>query len=153
VLLGGLTTITVALLLLSRAGAQAAYFPGIFAPFLLLGLGAGTAFLPLTTLAMEDVPARDAGLASGIVNASIQVSAAVGIAVLGTIATSRTHALTQAGDSLANALTGGYHLAFEIGAGSVVVGALVALTVLRSGRGPRTDEVVVSRREAEPEAA
>jgi EmrB/QacA subfamily drug resistance transporter len=133
VLLGGLITITAALLLLSRAGAHASYFPSICVPFLLLGLGAGTAFLPLTTLAMEDVPARDAGLASGIVNASIQVSAAIGIAVLGTIATSRTHTLSGAGSSLADALTGGYHLAFEIGAGSVVVGALVALTVLRVG--------------------
>jgi EmrB/QacA subfamily drug resistance transporter len=131
VLLTGLAAIFVALLLLAQVGVDAPYFPSIMVPFLLLGLGAGLAFLPLMTIAMQDVPARDAGLASGIVNASLQVSAAIGIAVLGTIASDRTRTLAGAGSSTAHALTAGYHLAWLVGAGAVVVGALVAVLVLR----------------------
>ena len=135
-LLAGLATIAVALLGLSRVSAHAAYFPDVLVPFALLGLGAGAAFLPLMTLAMADVPARDAGLASGIVNASLQISAAVGIAALGTIAADRTEALRAAGERSAAALTGGYTLAWEIGALSVLVAAVAALVLLRPPRGP-----------------
>ncbi|MDQ2736778.1 MAG: MFS transporter, partial [Pseudomonadota bacterium] len=93
VLVLGLSTITVALLLLARVPAHASYFPAIFVPFALLGAGAGLSFLPLMTLAMANVSPSDAGLASGIVNASLQVSAAIGIAALATIAADRTKRL------------------------------------------------------------
>jgi MFS family permease len=146
VLIAGLAAIVGALLLLSRANEHASYFPNIFVPFLLLGFGAGTAFLPLMTIAMEDVPTRDAGLASGIVNASLQVSAAIGIAVLGTLAATRTRTLEHGGSTVVHALTSGYQLAFTIGAASVAVGAVVALTVLRSPRPPRASEASVELR-------
>ena len=133
-LLGGLVTIAASLFLLSRLGADAAYFPDVFVPFLLLGLGAGTGFLPLMTLAMADVPTRDAGLASGIVNASLQISAAVGIAALGTIAADHTQALRAGGEGPVHALTGGYTLAWEIGALCVLAGAVAALALLRTPR-------------------
>jgi EmrB/QacA subfamily drug resistance transporter len=132
VLIVGLGAIVVALLLLSRLGEHASYFPSIFIPFLLLGLGAGLAFLPLITIAMADVPPADAGLASGIVNASLQISAAIGIAALGTIAADRTKVLVHSAHTTARALTRGYDLAWAIAAASVAVGALVALAVLRS---------------------
>ena len=132
ILLAGLTSITTGLFLLSGVGERGSYLPGIFLPFLLLGLGAGLAFLPLMTIAMEEVPVRDAGLASGIVNASLQVSGAVGIAVLGTLATNRTHTLEHTGATVAHALTSGYQLAFTIAAFVVAVGALIAFVVLRS---------------------
>jgi MFS family permease len=86
VLLVGLTAIAASLVLLSQLPAHASYFPTIFVPFALLGLGAGMSFLPLMTIAMAEVPLADAGLASGIVNASLQISAAIGIAALGTVA-------------------------------------------------------------------
>ncbi len=95
-------------------------------------LRTGLSFMPLLTIAMADVPAADAGLGSGIVNVSQQVSGALGIAVLGTIATNHTKALEAHGQSLTSGLLGGYHLAFLIGAGSAVVGILVALVVLRA---------------------
>jgi EmrB/QacA subfamily drug resistance transporter len=141
VLIAGMTAIVAALLLLSRANEHASYLPDIFVPFLLLGFGAGTSFLPLMTIAMEDVPVRDAGLASGIVNASLQVSAAIGIAVLGTLAAGRTRTLEHGGSTVVHALTGGYQLAFTIAAASVAVGAVVALTVLRPPRPPRESEL------------
>jgi EmrB/QacA subfamily drug resistance transporter len=127
----GLATIALGLLLLAGAGLHASYFPGIFFAFLLLGLGAGASFLPLLTVGMSDVPQRDAGLASGIINVSVQLFGAIGLATLGTIATDHTKALTAKGYSLDSALTGGYHLAYLVGAGAVTIGLLAALLVLR----------------------
>jgi predicted MFS family arabinose efflux permease len=78
---GGLVARTVGLGLLASANDQAAYFPGLFIAFALLGIGAGTSFMPLLTIALAEVPAEDAGLASGIVNVSMQISAALGLAI------------------------------------------------------------------------
>ena len=120
VLLVGLVAITGSLTLLSQLPAHASYFPTIFTPFALLGLGAGLSFLPLMTIAMADVPLADAGLASGIVNASLQISAAIGIAALGTVAAERTKVLAGLGQQHLQALTGGFHLAWMIAAGTVL---------------------------------
>jgi MFS family permease len=137
-LLAGLVTITLALLALSRVSDRSAYAPDVLVPFLLLGLGAGLAFLPLMTLAMAEVPATDAGLASGIVNASLQLSAALGVATLGTIAADRANTLVDAGTRLPHALTAGYTLAWAIGALSVIAAILLAVTLLGgSDRGGR----------------
>jgi hypothetical protein len=80
---------------------------------------------------MADVPLADAGLASGIVNASLQISGAIGIAALSTVAADRTKVLAGLGQHQVEALTGGFHLAWAIGAGAVAVGALIALIWLR----------------------
>jgi hypothetical protein len=80
---------------------------------------------------MADVPLADAGLASGIVNASLQIAAAIGVAALGTVAASRTKVLAASGDAHLQALTGGFHLAWVIGAGAVTIGLLIALALLR----------------------
>jgi EmrB/QacA subfamily drug resistance transporter len=130
-LTAGLTTIVLALLLLAGQGVHADYFPGLFLAFLLLGLGAGASFLPLLTVGMADAPRRDAGLASGIINVSVQLFGAIGLATLGTIATDHTKALAAQGYSLSSALTGGYHLSYVVGAVAVAIGVLAALLVLR----------------------
>jgi MFS family permease len=140
VLLAGLVAITAALTLLARLPAHTAYFPGIFGPFVLLGLGAGLSFLPLTTIAMAEVPTADAGLASGIVNASLQIAGAIGVAALGTVAAERAKVLAGLGQHHLQALTGGFHLAWAIGAGAVAIGALVTLIWLRPPA--RSDEVI-----------
>jgi EmrB/QacA subfamily drug resistance transporter len=132
--LGGLSIVVVALLLLTGAGEGAHYFPGLFFAYALMGLGMGTSMLPLLTIAMSGVPEKDAGLASGIVNVSMQLAGALGIAILGTLASEHSQSLAAAGASTASALTGGYHFAFEIAAGSVLVGIVVALAVLRKPR-------------------
>src|SRR3954465_7249751 len=120
VLVSGLVTVIAGLVLLSGVDAQTSFFPTIFVAFFAIGLGIGTAFMPLLSMAMADVPAADAGLGSGIVNVSQQVSGALGLAVLGTIATDRTRSLRAAGDPVVQSLLGGYHLAFTVGAASVV---------------------------------
>jgi len=127
----GLVGIVSGLLLLGGQGVHASYFPGLFFAFLLIGLGAGASFLPLLTMGMADAPRRDAGLASGIINVSVQLFGAIGLATLGTIATDHAKALSASGDSLSSALTGGYHLAYTVAAGCVAMGILAAFVLLR----------------------
>jgi EmrB/QacA subfamily drug resistance transporter len=131
-LAGGLVGIAAGLLLLATQGVHAGYFPGLFFAFLLLGAGAGASFLPLLTIGMADAPKRDAGLASGIINVSVQLFGAIGLAALGTVATDHTKALSSSGHSLAQALTGGYHLAYLVGAICVAFGILAAFLFLRT---------------------
>jgi MFS family permease len=130
-LAAGLASIVAGLLLLSTAGIHAGYFPGLFLAFLLIGLGAGASFLPLLTIGMADAPKRDAGLASGIINVSVQLFGAIGLASLGTIATDHTKALSASGHSVIASLTGGYHLAYVVAAICVAAGILAAFLVLR----------------------
>jgi EmrB/QacA subfamily drug resistance transporter len=131
VLLAGLVTVIVGLALLVSAGVHTSFFPTIFFAYFAIGLGIGTAFTPLLTIAMADVPAADAGLGSGITNVSQQVAGALGLAVLGTLATNHSKALAAHGHTLVSSLVSGYHLAFTIGAGSIVVGIVTTLVVLR----------------------
>jgi EmrB/QacA subfamily drug resistance transporter len=131
VLVAGMATAVIGLLLFSTVGPQTAFFPTIFFACFVLGLGIGSAFMPLLTIAMADVPATDAGLASGITNVSQQISGAVGLAVLSTVAVSHTKALIRAHEGLVSSLIGGYHLAFLVGAGAITTGLLIALIVLR----------------------
>jgi EmrB/QacA subfamily drug resistance transporter len=130
-LAAGLASIAVGLVLLATAGVHASYFPGLFFAFLLIGIGAGASFLPLLTMGMADAPPKDAGLASGIINVSVQLFGAIGLAALGAIATDHTKTLTAAGNALPSALTGGYHLAYLVAASCVGLGILAAFLILR----------------------
>jgi MFS family permease len=98
---------------------------------ILLGLGAGIGFNPLFLAAMSDVEPQESGLASGVVNTSFMMGGALGLAILASLAASRTDNLLASGESAQSALTGGYHLAF-IGAAifSALAGVLAA-TLLR----------------------
>jgi EmrB/QacA subfamily drug resistance transporter len=136
-LIPGLATITLALLLMATTGQGAAYFPGIFGAYLLFGIGAGMTFMPLTTIMMSDIPAMDAGIASGVGNVTMQVGGAFGLAALGTISADHTRALMAQGQSLAGALTAGYQLGFGIAAACVATGLLIVVVVLRTPRAAR----------------
>jgi EmrB/QacA subfamily drug resistance transporter len=137
----GLGAIVLGLLLLATQGVHASYFPGLFFAFLLIGFGAGASFLPLLTIGMADAPKRDAGLASGIINVSVQLFGAIGLASLGTVATDHTKALSASGHSAIAALTGGYHLAYVVGAVCVAVGILASFVILRPPRSTVAQEV------------
>ncbi len=134
VLVAGMLSVIAGLTLLRTTGAHTAFFPTVFGAYFAIGLGIGSAFMPLLTIAMADVPAADAGLGSGITNVSQQVAGALGLAVLGTIATNRTRSLQAHGHALTASLLGGYHLAYTIGVASVATGIIVAVVVLRSRR-------------------
>ena len=131
-LVTGLSFAAVGLVLFSRAPVDASYWIDIAPVQVLLGAGAGLSFPALMTLAMSGATPSDAGLASGLVNTTVQVGGAVGLAVLATLATSRTEGLRADGESVAAALNGGYHLAYLVGAALTLVGIVVALVVLRS---------------------
>jgi EmrB/QacA subfamily drug resistance transporter len=139
-LIPGLATITVALLLMATADQSSAYFPGIFGAYLLFGIGAGMTFMPLTTIMMSEIPAMDAGIASGVGNVTMQVGGAFGLAALGTITSDHTRTLMAQGQSLAGALTAGYQLGFGIAAACVATGLLIVVVVLRTPRSARVQQ-------------
>jgi EmrB/QacA subfamily drug resistance transporter len=120
------------LLLLARTPVDASYAIDLLPAMILIGAGAGLGFPSLMTLAMSGASASDSGLASGLVNTSLQVGGAVGLAVLATLATERTDVLLAEGESTASALNSGYHLAYLVGAGLVIVAIAIAVSVLRS---------------------
>jgi MFS family permease len=136
-LIGGMLSVIVGLALARTAGTGTPFFPTMFFAYFAIGLGIGTAFMPLLQTAMADVPAADAGLGSGIVNVSQQISGALGLAVLGTIATTHSKALIASHHAVAPSLVSGYHLAFDVGIGAVAVGIVFAIAVLRPGRADR----------------
>ena len=141
--------VVVALLLLARTPVDATYAIDLLPAMILFGLGAGLAFPSLMTLAMSGATASDSGLASGLVNTSVQVGGAVGLAVLATFATERTEALLADGEPAASALNSGYHLAYLIGAGLVLVAIAIAVSVLRV-REPEAAPEPVPEAPAEP---
>jgi EmrB/QacA subfamily drug resistance transporter len=144
-LLPGLFLILVGLVLFAQVPVDADYVSDMLPSMILLGIGAGLSFPSMMTLAMSGATRSDSGLASGLVNTSLQVGGALGLATLATLATTRTDNLLASGESTASALTDGYQLAFLVGAGLVVAAIGFALTVLRS-------EAVEAQEVAEAEA-
>jgi EmrB/QacA subfamily drug resistance transporter len=124
----GLGLAAVGLLLFARAPVDGNFVVDVLPAMILLGLGAGMAFNPVLLAAMGDVEPQDAGLASGIVNTAFMMGGALGLAVLASLAAARTDTLAATGDGPLEALTGGYHAAFLVGAlfaaGAAAIGAL-----------------------------
>jgi EmrB/QacA subfamily drug resistance transporter len=133
-LLTGLALVTAALVLLARIPGQGSYAVNLLPAMLLFGGGGGLTLPALAMLGMSAATQADAGITSGLFNTSQQVGAAVGVAVLSTLAASRTARLLAIHQNAAAALTAGYRTAFV--AGAIMAGAafLLAATVLRSPR-------------------
>jgi MFS family permease len=154
VLIPALVLIGVGLLLFARTPVDGSYFADQMPPMVLLGLGAGLGFPALMTLAMSGATQSDSGLASGLVNTSVQVGGAIGLAVLATLASERTDKLLAGGTSHDAALNSGYHLAYLIGTALVAVAIVVALAVLRpEPRGAAAEAAEEDRRRAGREPA
>jgi EmrB/QacA subfamily drug resistance transporter len=127
----GLTLAAIGLMLFARAPVDGNYVTDVLPSMILLGLGAGIAFNPLLLAAMSDVEPQESGLASGVVNTAFMMGGALGLAVLASLAASRTSSLTAAGDSELVALAGGYHAAFLVGALFALSAAVLGATLLR----------------------
>jgi EmrB/QacA subfamily drug resistance transporter len=128
-LLAGLSLMTLALLLFARAPVDGSFVVDVLPATVAIGLGAGIAFNPILLAAMSGVAPQEAGLASGVVNTSFMMGGALGLAILASLASSRTDRLEAAGEASLSALNGGYHLAFLVGAvftaGAAVLGAVL----------------------------
>jgi EmrB/QacA subfamily drug resistance transporter len=133
-LLPGLTSMGVALLLFARTPVDAVYIVDVLPAMVLLGLGAGLAFPAIATVAMSGATASDSGLASGLVNSSLNVGGAIGLAVLATVATHRTNRLIATGQAHNVALNAGYHVAYLVAVVAVAAAIGLALTFLRPTR-------------------
>jgi MFS family permease len=141
-LLAGLVLIAVALTLLARVPVHGSYLAHLLGPLVLFGAGAGLTLPALASLGMSGATPTDAGLASGLFNTTQQVGAALGVAVLSTLAAARTASLEAARLDSASSLTSGYRLAFTTGAGLAVAAVIAAAVLLRnSGSAPHRPKI------------
>jgi EmrB/QacA subfamily drug resistance transporter len=130
----GLGIAALGLLLFVRAPVDGTFAIDVLPSMMLLGIGAGMAFNPVLLAAMSDVPQHESGLASGIVNTAFMMGGALGLAVLASVAASRTSTLQASGDGALRALTGGYHAAFLVGTVFALVAAVIGATLIREGQ-------------------
>jgi MFS family permease len=118
--------------LFARAPVSGHFVVDVLPSMVLLGFGAGTAFSPMLLAAMGDADPSESGLASGLVNTSFMMGGALGLAILASIAASRTSALLAAGHGRIAALDAGYHTAFLIGALFALLAASLGALLLRT---------------------
>ena len=131
VLVAGMTFLTAGLGYFTQVSVGGSYVTDLLPGFLIIAIGMGFSFVPISIAALAGVRDSEAGLASGLINTSQQIGGALGIAALSALATSTTADQLAAGSRQAAALTEGFHAAFTAGAGVGVIGILVALFVVR----------------------
>jgi EmrB/QacA subfamily drug resistance transporter len=149
-LIAGLLVMSAGLILLARLPDHGSYTTDILPAFIVTALGAGMVFLPMTNAAVSGAGADDAGLASALLNTSQQVGGAVGLALLSTIATSRTNSVLAANphSGLAHALVAGFERGFAVGAAFAVAAAVLALLTISRDVGKADPVPNASRHEA-----
>src|SRR5438445_3092938 len=128
----GLLLAGAGLVLFARAPVDGNFVVDVLPSMILLGVGAGMAFNPVLLAAMSDVDPSQSGLASGVVNTAFMMGGALGLAILVSLAASRTDRLTASGHGPLAALNGGYHAAFLVGAFFAAAAALVGAVLLRT---------------------
>jgi EmrB/QacA subfamily drug resistance transporter len=148
VLVIGMTALTAGLLWFTQVSVGGSYARDLLPGFLVLGVGIGFSFVPISIAALAGVTASEAGLASGLINTSQQIGGALGIAALSTIATSSTEDSVRTGSALPVALVDGFHSAFAVGAIIAAIGIVASLTLIR-----RDELAVETVSEPEPEPA
>jgi EmrB/QacA subfamily drug resistance transporter len=131
VLIVGMTMLTAGVAYFTQVSVGGSYVGDLLPGFLLISVGLGFSFVPISIAALAGVQPAEAGLASGLINTSQQIGGALGVAVLSTIATTTTDDAVAAGDAVPLALTDGFQAAFLVGAGIALIGILVSLFVVR----------------------
>jgi EmrB/QacA subfamily drug resistance transporter len=129
----GMALVAAGLALFARAPVDGTFAVDVLPSMVVLGIGVGMAMNPVLLAAMSDVAPEQAGLASGVVNTSFMMGGALGLAVLASLAASRTDSLLASGSGSLAALVGGYHAAFLIGAAFAAAAAVVGAALLRRG--------------------
>ena len=141
VLVAGMTFLTAGLIFFTQVSVGGSYVTDLLPGFLLIGVGIGFSFVPITIAALAGVEPAEAGLASGLINTSQQIGGALGIAALSTIATSRTEDAVSAGTGVPSALVDGFTNAFVAGAIIAGIGIVAALTLIRRDELEQPQEV------------
>ncbi len=131
VLVLGMAMLTGGLVYFTQVSPGGTYVGDLMPGFLLIGIGLGFSFVPISIAALAGVQAREAGLASGLINTSQQIGGALGIAVLSTIATSSTEDAVASGSAVPDALVNGFSTSFMVGAIIAGLGIVAALTLVR----------------------
>jgi MFS family permease len=131
-LAAGLSLAALGLVLFARAPVDGHFFADVLPSMILLGFGAGMAFNPVLLAAMSDVAPEESGLASGVVNTAFMMGGALGLSVLASLAASRTDSLRASGDGALEALNGGYHAAFLVGAFFAATAAVIGGALIRT---------------------
>jgi len=131
VLVAGMSLLTVGLVYFTQVSVDGSYVGDLLPGFLIIAIGLSFAFVAISIAALAGIEAKDAGLASGLLNTSQQIGGALGIAVLSSVAIAQTNDATKAGDAVPNALTSGFQAAFWVGAGIAAVGVLASLFLIR----------------------
>jgi EmrB/QacA subfamily drug resistance transporter len=143
VLVTGMTALTAGLVYFTQVSVDGSYVANLLPGFLLVGIGLGFSFVPISIAALAGVQPAEAGLASGLINTSQQIGGALGIAALSTIATSRTDDALASGSALHVALVDGFQGAFFAGVIVAGLGIVAALTLIRRDElEPQAQEVV-----------
>jgi len=151
-LVSGMLLVGAGLVLFARAPVDGSFVVDVLPAMILLGLGVGMAMNPVLLAAMSDVVPDQAGLASGVVNTAFMMGGALGLAVLASLAASRTDTLLASGDGELAALTGGYHTAFIVGALFAFAAAAIGAALLRPGAFGAMQPEAEAEREPEPAA-
>ncbi|MGH3032048.1 MAG: MFS transporter, partial [Gaiellaceae bacterium] len=131
VLATGMTLLAGGLLYFTQVSPQGSYVSDLLPGFLLVGVGLGFSFVPISIAALAGIGSREAGLASGLINTTQQVGGALGLAVLATVSTTRTENLLASGSEPASALTTGFVAAFWVGVGFALISLAATLLALR----------------------
>jgi EmrB/QacA subfamily drug resistance transporter len=146
VLVAGMTFLTAGVAYFTQVSVGGSYLADLLPGFLLISVGLGFSFVPISIAALAGVQPSEAGLASGLINTSQQIGGALGVAILSTIATTTTDDAVAAGDAVPFALTDGFQAAFLAAAGIALVGILVSLFIVR--REDLTPQEVIEPRPA-----
>ena len=132
VLVIGMSLLTVGLLYFTQVSVGGSYLGDLLPGFLIVGVGMSFAFVAISIAALAGIEAKEAGLASGLINTSQQIGGALGIAVLSAVAVAHTNDAVRAGDAVPSALTSGFQAAFWVGAAISAAGVVAAAVLIRS---------------------
>src|SRR6266516_2708875 len=144
VMVAGLALLVAGMVWYAQIPVHGRYASDLLPGYLLVGWGLALSFIPVSIAALAGVSAREAGLASGLINTSQQIGGALGVAIASTVATSHTSSLLKTGNALPNALTSGFALAFWVLAGFALAGVVAAALLIRREEIPEGEPVRVS---------
>jgi EmrB/QacA subfamily drug resistance transporter len=144
----GMITLTIGLLLFAQISAHGSYLSDLFPGFIIVGIGLGFSFVPISIAALAGIQPQEAGLASGLINTSQQIGGALGVAILTTVAVSHANHELASGASQAVANTAGYQLAFYVAAAFAVTSLVATLLILHRGELETTPASTPAKQEA-----